>query len=238
MDQTILFQSREDAGARLAEQLSFLHGRADVCVLGLPRGGVPVAAVVAERLCLPLDVFLVRKVGAPWNPELAIGAVASGGFSYLNDEILALLSISRDEAAVLAAQEQQRLAEREALYRRGNPALPLRGKHLLLVDDGVATGASARVALMALRSESPVSLSLAVPVGPPTSIQELQVLSDRVYCLFTPEPFWSVGTWYGEFGQVSDAEVFALLEKNRQERSKATSPSSMGDELVTEQVLW
>jgi putative phosphoribosyl transferase len=183
------FRDRQDAGRRLAAKLGGYAGRDDVIVLALPRGGVPVGAEVATALGAPLDVFLVRKLGVPGREELAMGAIASGGVRVLNPDVVDQLQIPDKWIDIVAAREGEELARREAAYRDGRPAPDVRGKTVILVDDGLATGASMKAAVAALRGRGPARIVVAVPVGAPETCQELAALADEVVCAVTPDPF-------------------------------------------------
>lgn len=206
----MIFKDRAEAGAFLAGQLYQLRG-ADAIVLGLPRGGVPVAYEVAARLGLPLDVFIVRKIGVPGHEELAMGAIASGGIAVVNDDVVRLIGIDQRTFDAVAAQEQRELQRRELLYRANRPPLQIIGKSVIVVDDGIATGASMRAAIVALRTQAPAQLIVAAPVASPSVYQQFADLADRVVCVQTPEDFSAVGAWYESFPQTSDAEVRHLL---------------------------
>jgi putative phosphoribosyl transferase len=206
----MLFSDREDAGHRLAERLAGLVGR-DVLVLALPRGGVPVAKPVAERLGAELDVMLVRKLGVPGHEELAMGALAFGGKPVVNEEAVEALGIPPEVMAAVADNEGRELARRAKLYRGRADPPRVAGRTVVVVDDGLATGSTARAALEALRPMQPRELVLAVPVAPPSTLLALTPYADRVECLASPEPFHAVGLWYRDFSQVSDDEVRALL---------------------------
>src|SRR5262245_45964453 len=207
----MLFRDRTDAGRRLAEALSQYAGRPDLVVLALPRGGVPVAFEVARTLDAPLDVFLVRKLGLPGHEELAMGAIASGGVRVLNDEVVRVLDLSPQLIEEVARTEQQELERRERVYRDDRPPVDVRGKTVLLVDDGLATGSTMRAAVAALRRQGPARIIVAVPVGASDSCEELQE-ADEVVCAKMPEPFRAVGMWYEDFSQTTDEEVRELLE--------------------------
>ena len=205
-----LFRDRADAGRRLGALLHSYAGP-QTRVLGLPRGGVPVAAEIAHMLNAPLDVFVVRKLGVPGHEELAMGAIASSGVQIINADTVASLGI--DDALVQAVAERERaeLERREAAYRGGLPAHDLAGKTVILVDDGVATGASMYAAIVAVRESKPEAIVVAVPVAPIETKAALERAAEAVVCVATPEPFRGVGAWYSDFSQTSDAAVSALL---------------------------
>jgi predicted phosphoribosyltransferase len=207
------FRDRRHAGAVLAARLERYANRPDVVVLALPRGGVPVAFEVARALRTPLDVFLVRKLGAPGQEELALGAIASGGVRILNQEIVRELGITALELEEVAAREDRELRRREELYRGSRPRVPVAGRAAILVDDGLATGASMKAAVAALRREQPAAIVVAVPVGAPDTCALLRPDVDDVVCALTPEPLMAVGAWYEDFTQTSDAEVRRLLDE-------------------------
>lgn len=205
-----LFVDRADAGARLAGALDRVGGPASI-VLGIPRGGVVVAAAVAERLALPLDVAVARKLGAPEQPELAIGAVSASGARYLDEEALRLLNVSLQYLAAVTTAEQAEAQRRERRYRGDRPSLDAEGHTLILVDDGLATGATMRAAARMLRAQGPATLVLAAPVGAARTVAALAQEADAVVCPYTPEPFYAVGPFYEQFDPVSDDEVVRLL---------------------------
>lgn len=206
------FRDRTQAGRALAEALSRYRDRADMVVLALPRGGVPVAAQVAAALRLPLDVMIVRKLGVPWQEELAMGAVASGGARVLNADVVASAGIPGEEIERSAQIQLKEIERRERAYRGGRPWPEVRGRHVILVDDGIATGATMRVAVKALRQLGVAGIVVAVPVAPGETVSILQGEADEVVCLAVPEPFYAVGSWYVDFRQVSDEEVREQLE--------------------------
>ena len=211
---TQIFENREEAGKQLAEKLSAFADQPDAVVLGLPRGGIPVAYEVAIHLGLPLDVFVVRKLGVPWQPELAFGAMASGNTMVFNDDIVRSCSLTEHEIESVARAEQIELARRERAYRDSRPPLELTGKKVILVDDGLATGATMRAAVQAVRSKHPAQIIVAVPVGSAQTCRELDRLSDVMcVCATTPEPFYGVGIWYHDFSQTTDTEVRELLAR-------------------------
>jgi predicted phosphoribosyltransferase len=207
------FRDRREAGRLLAAQLAAYANRPDVLVLALPRGGVPVAYEVARALGAPLDVFLVRKLGVPGHEELAMGAVATGGVRVLNEEIVRALGIPDDVIEAVAAKEQRELARRERLYRGDRPPLDVRGRTVILVDDGLATGATMHAAIKALRQAQAARIVVAVPTASPEACDELRAVVDDVICAITPEPFYAVGLSYGDFSQTSDEEVSDLLTR-------------------------
>jgi len=210
----VLFGDRHEAGRRLARCLEEYRG-ADAVVLGLPRGGVVVGAEIAGALGLPLDVIISRKIGAPGNPEYAIGAVAENGEVQLNEAEIAAFGISRRYIHDQVQQELREIERRIQLYRAGRKLLDLEGRTVILVDDGIATGFTVMVAIKAVRAERPRKVVLAVPVAPPESIEELQPQVDQLVCLATPVPFLAVGRFYRRFEQVSDEEVTQYLAASR-----------------------
>ena len=211
------FKDRRDAGRKLAQKLSAYAGRPDVLVLALPRGGVPVAHEVARALDAPLDVFIVRKLGLPGHEELAIGAIASGGVRVLNEDIVRGLRIPERVIEAVAERELRELQRRAHAYRGDRPAPDVRGRKVILIDDGLATGASMRAAVEALRAQNPAEIIVAVPTAAPETCAALEPEVDKIVCATTPEPFYGVGRWYEDFSQTSDEEVRALLEEaNRQ----------------------
>jgi predicted phosphoribosyltransferase len=205
------FGDRRDAGRRLAEQLSAYANRSDVTVLALPRGGVPVGYEVARALDAPLDVFVVRKLGVPGHDEVAMGAIATGGVRVLNDDLIAQLAIPADVIDAVAERERAELMRRERLYRGGRPYPDVRGRSVILVDDGLATGATMMAAIEALRKLEPARIAVAVPIASREACEEMRRQADEVVCARTPEPFRAVGRWYEDFSQTSDAEVRELL---------------------------
>jgi predicted phosphoribosyltransferase len=207
----MIFEDRRDAGRQLAAALSQYAGRPEVLVLGLPRGGVPVAFEVASALKAPLDVFVVRKIGVPGHEELALGAIASGGALVFNEELARALDLPQEAIRRLVRAEATELARREAAYREGRPPLDVRGRTVLLVDDGLATGASMRAAIAALAAAGPAWVVVAVPIASPDTCAELRADVDDIICAAAPEPFHAVGAWYQDFSPTSDDEVRALL---------------------------
>jgi putative phosphoribosyl transferase len=217
------FHDRADGGRQLAARLGHYAARPDVLVLGLPRGGVPVAFEVASALGAPLDVLLVRKLGVPGQPELAMGAIAEGGVGVLSHDLIAQLGIPDDLVQEEVAVEQRELERRVQRYRGGRPGLAVRDRLAILVDDGLATGATMEAAIAAVRSQSPARIVVAAPVAARDTAARLGRLADEVVCLVTPEPFRAVGLWYDLFDQTTDEEVRDLLE-----RAASSSPSPDG----------
>jgi predicted phosphoribosyltransferase len=205
------YRDRRDAGRQLAAALRPLRNRRDMVVLALPRGGVPVGYEVASALGAPLDVFLVRKLGVPGYAELAMGAIASGGGRILNHDVIRSFGISDAALAAVEQEEQRELERRERHYRDGRPLIPLAGCSVILVDDGLATGATMRAAVDAVKTHAPAEVIVAVPVGSPETCRELEAMADRVVCVRHPEDFSAVGQWYDDFRQTTDAEVHDLL---------------------------
>jgi len=206
-----MFQDRYDAGRQLARKLDHYAAREDVIILALPRGGVPVGYEVANWLRVPLDLFLVRKLGVPGYEELAMGAIASGGVSVLNKDVIKELNITRQEILKVVSDEVEELKRRELVYRGNRPPLSVRDKIAILVDDGLATGSTMRAAVMALRRLEPAMIVVAVPVGAPDTCAKLELEADEVVCLHTPRQLRAVGHWYADFGQTTDDEVQELL---------------------------
>ncbi len=204
------YRDRTDAGVKLAAKLKDYAGT-DAVVLGLARGGVPVAIEVARILDLPLDVMVVRKLGVPGHEELAMGAIASGGMRVLNSDVLDQLAISEDVLARTAVEAERELVRRERVYRQDHPAEKLEGRTVILVDDGLATGASMRAAVAAVREHDPAKIVVAVPVAAGETCRRVGTLADDVVCVLTPDPFQAVGAWYDDFGQTNDDDVRALL---------------------------
>lgn len=209
------FRNRRDAGQRLAAQLHRYAGRPDVIVLALPRGGVPVGFEVAKALDVSLDVFVVRKLGLPWQEELAIGALASGGVRFLDHDLIRVAGVSEDDIRRITEIEQIELERRERMYRGDRPFPDLTGKTAILVDDGLATGSTMRAAVAALRQEGPGRIVVAVPVASPETCEAFRDIADDVVCAVTPERFYAVGRWYEDFSQTSDEEVHHLLDRAR-----------------------
>src|SRR6266704_7174788 len=219
------FLNRTEAGRLLAEKLEKYSGREDVIVLGLPRGGVPVAYEVAKRLRAPLDVFIVRKLGVPGFEELAAGAIASGGVRVLNEDVIRAIPHADEAIEAVTARETAELERREHEYRDGRPAPELRDRVVILIDDGLATGATMRAAVKALRQSGAANIVVAVPVGPPDTSREIEQEADETICLSTPEFFQAVGQYYEDFSQTSDDDVRELLSSAAQEISRDKSNS-------------
>ena len=207
----MMFLNRIDAGRILAGHLRSYADRDDVVVLAVPRGGVPVAFEVAAALHAPWDVFVLRKLGVPWQQELAFGAIASGGVRFLDNQVIESLDLSGPEIERVAAREQKELERRETVYRGGKPPLNLKRQTVILVDDGIATGSSMRAAISALRRLKPARLVLAVPVAPVSTYYSLRAGVDEFVCVDMPEPFYAIGQFYEDFSQVTDQEVCDLL---------------------------
>lgn len=205
------FENRIQAGRLLAQALAKYANRPDVIVLALPRGGVPVGFEVAQTIGASLDIMLVRKLGTPGHEELAMGAIASGGVSVLNSDLIARLHIGPELIEAATKIEQQELERRERAYRGDHPSPVVQNRHVILVDDGLATGASMRAAVAALKQRHPASIVVAIPVAPPDTVEMLREEADKVICLAMPEPFLAVGRWYEDFSQTSDEEVKSLL---------------------------
>jgi predicted phosphoribosyltransferase len=212
----MLFRDRADAGRQLLGRLGAYRGLADVIVLGLPRGGIPVAYEVARGLGAPLDVFLVRKLGVPGQEELAMGAIATGGVRVVNRDVVDALRIGEDVLDRVAAEEARELARREVQYRGDRPEPELRGRTAILVDDGLATGSSMRAAVAAALAQGPARVVVAVPVAAPSTCEELRREVDEIVCVATPEPFMAVGRFYDDFSQTTDDEVRSLLAAARE----------------------
>ena len=224
----MLFRDRTEASRKLADHLAAYANYPNAMILALPRGGVPVAFEVAEALNLPLDIFVVRKLGLPSHEEFAIGAIASGGACVLNQDLIHQLSLSDEVIEHIVAREQHELERRERTYRGQRPMLDVRNRIIIIVDDGLATGSSMRAAIAALRQKRPAKLIVAVPVGARETCSELEALADEAICLETPENFSAVGLWYSDFSQITDEEVIDLLERNRK-NSEARNISQEAD---------
>jgi putative phosphoribosyl transferase len=217
----MVFRNRTDAGRTLARRLRPYANRPDVLILALPRGGVPVAYEVAQALHVPLDVFLVRKLGVPGQEELAMGAIASGGVRVLNDEVVNALQIPDEIIESVAETEWRELERREGAYRDDRPWPDIRGRTIILIDDGLATGTTMRAAIAALRQQGPARIVVAVPVASASTCEEFRELAEDVVCVQTPEPFYAVGAWYDDFTQTSDDEVHSLLDGAAREHPAA-----------------
>ncbi len=207
------FRDRTEAGQRLAAELTAYTDSPDLLVLALPRGGVPVGFEVAQALHAPLDVFLVRKLGVPGHEELAMGALATGGVRVLNEEVVQALRIPSHVIDAVAVREQEELERRMRAYRGDRPPPQVRGRTVILVDDGLATGSTMKAAAAAVQKQEPERVVVAVPVAAQQTCEEFRRLVDEVVCALTPEPFYAVGLWYQNFSQTSDDEVRELLER-------------------------
>ena len=211
------FKDRRDAGRKLAQKLSAYARGQDTLILALPRGGVPVAYEVALTLNVPMDIFIVRKLGLPGREELAIGAIASGGIRVLNSDVIRMLSIPEEVINFVARRELQELQRRERLYRGNRPSPEVRDRTVVIIDDGLATGASMRAAVAGVRAQYPTRLVVAVPAAAAETCDAFRSEVEEVVCAITPEPFYGVSRWYEDFSQVTDEEVRTLLEEaNRQ----------------------
>lgn len=226
----MVFLNRVDAGRRLAGGLHKYDRRPDVIVLGIPRGGVPVAFEIASELEVPLDVFVVRKLGVLWQPELAFGAIASRGVRIIDSEVVESTGISRSEMERVTAKEKEELRRRERLFRGSRPPLQVEGRTVILVDDGIATGASTRAAVPALRQLNPGKIVLAAPVAPASTCNRLRKQVDELVCLYAPPSFYAIGEFYEDFSQTPDAEVTELLQRNRHEHAQRVLPGGQGVE--------
>lgn len=207
------FQNRTEAGRRLAAALGRYAGRTDVLVLGLPRGGVPVASEIASALDAPLDVFIVRKLGLPGHEEFGIGAIAHGGMRIVDESVLRAYGVDSETLDRITSRELRELERREQRYRDGRPFPAIENRIVILVDDGLATGSTMRAAVAALREKRPREIVVAVPVGARETCAAMATLADEVVCLETPDPFYAVGLWYVNFEQTEDEEVHELLER-------------------------
>jgi putative phosphoribosyl transferase len=208
---TTRFRNRTEAGQLLAKKLTAYANREDVVVLGLPRGGVPVAFEVAKALNAPLDICLVRKLGVPGHKELAMGAIASGGVRVLNYDVVSWLKVSGKTIDKVAQKELRELQRRDRVYRGDRPPADVRNRTIIVVDDGLATGSTMRAAVAVLREQQPQSIVVAVPVAPSETCKALSAEVDEVVCIVTPEPFYAIGLWYENFAQTTDEEVRELL---------------------------
>ena len=213
------FTDRIDAGKRLALALKDFSGKNGV-VLAIPRGGVVVGYVIAKALNLPLDVIIPRKIGAPDNPELAIGAVAEDGTAILDNKLIKYLGVSREYIKEETERQKKEIERRLKLYRQETSYPNLKGLDVIVVDDGIATGSTMKAALASVKNRGAANITVAVPVGPPSTIEELNKMADRVVCLFKPEFFQAIGEFYGDFSQTSDEEVIKLLGESKQEHSR------------------
>lgn len=213
------YLDRQHAGKILATHLKKYAGKEDAIVLALPRGGVPVAYEIASSLSIPLDVFIVRKLGVPGHEELAMGALASGGVVLLNEELINYLKISKPSIDQVIESEKNELSRREQLYHVNEEAPVLKDKTILLVDDGIATGSTMQAAILALRQQKPAQIIVAVPVAAQDTYKDISKLVDKIVCPLTPVNFYAVGLWYKNFSQTSDSEVCELLKKAYQERN-------------------
>jgi putative phosphoribosyl transferase len=221
------FRDRREAGRLLVEKLAFLRGRENLIVLGVPRGGVVVAYEIARALDAPLDVYITRKIGAPYNPELAIGAVASDGTVFLDEGLVNRLGIPQEYVEAETARQRAEIERRLVEYRGGRPPLVITDRTVVLTDDGVATGATILATIRALVAQNPAELILAIPVGPPDTVARLKKEVDELICLSTPRLFWAVGAFYIDFSQTSDEEVKSLLEESQAQ--EGSSEASAGD---------
>jgi putative phosphoribosyl transferase len=208
-----VFRNRQEAGRLLVGRLAAYADRADVVILALPRGGVPVAFEIASALNAPLDVMVVRKLGVPGHEELAMGAIASGGVQVINEEVVRHLGLTPAVLASVAAIERHELARRERTYRGERSPVTVEGRTVILVDDGLATGSTMRAAVAALRKRGPARIVVAVPTAAPETCEEFKVEVDEMVCATTPTPFYGVGQWYDDFSQTTDEEVRDLLEQ-------------------------
>jgi putative phosphoribosyl transferase len=216
----MIFQNRAEAGQRLASLLGKYANREDVIVLGVPRGGVPIAFEMATALNLPLDIFVLRKLGVPGHEEFAFGAIASGGVRVLDRQVIESLGLSNMVIELVTQAERAELARREQIYRGGRPRLDVRGKTVILVDDGIATGASLTAGVHAIRQMKPAAIVIAAPVAPRSTVNRLRREVDDLVCVETPERFYGVGQFYRNFSQVSDEEVNALLDSAYRQRDE------------------
>ena len=218
------FENRREAGQQLAAQLREYAGRPDVLVLGLARGGVPVAAEVARALDVPLDVFVVRKLGVPGHEELAMGAIATGGVRVLDPRVIRSLHIPDAAVARVTSEQHRELERREDAYRATRPTPDVAGRTVILVDDGLATGASMFAAVAALRQQKPAAIIVAVPVGAPEAVAAMRRAANGCVCVMAPQHFRGVGAWYADFSQTTDAEVRAILDADARRRGSDTQP--------------
>lgn len=217
-----IFRDRAEAGRVLADRLKKFAGHGPILVLALPRGGVPVGFEIAQALHADLDVFLVRKLGVPGHEELAMGAIASGGVRVLNHSIVQQFGIRDDEIDRVIRREEQEIERREALYREGRPPIAAANRTAVLVDDGLATGATMLAAVRAVRAQRPERIVVAVPLASPEACDDFRAQTDEIICAATPEPFQAVGIWYEDFSQTTDEEVRELLEQSARKGKSAT----------------
>ena len=213
------FTDRVDAGKRLASALSNFSGKHGV-VLAIPRGGVVVGFEIAKALNLPLDVIIPRKIGAPDNPELAIGAVAEDGTAILDNQLISYLGVSREYIKEETERQKQEIRRRLKLYREDTSYPDLKGLDVIVVDDGIATGSTMKAALASVKNRGAARITVAIPVGPPSTIEELEKMADRVVCIYTPEFFQAIGEFYRDFSQTSDEEVIGFLLENKRNIDK------------------
>jgi len=223
----LIFQDRADAGLKLANELRGYANERDAIVLGIPRGGVSVAYEVASALGLPLDVFVVRKLGVPGHEELAFGAIASGGVRFLDREIMELAGVTAPDIERITQREKRELDRRERLYRGHRPPLQLMGKTVILVDDGIATGASTQAAIAALRQLNAGWIVVAAPVGAAATCKRLRAAVESLVCLDEPKSFYAIGQFYEDFRQVADEEVARLLRLNAEEQIREAPPERL-----------
>jgi len=209
----MIFRDRTEAGQILASKLTKYLNQVNAVILALPRGGVPVAYEVGKELGLPVDIFVVRKLGVPGHEELAMGAIASGGVRHINRDVVDQLRIDSETIDVASRREQKEIERRERLYRGARPPIDVRNKTVILVDDGLATGSTMRAAIAALRQHRPARIVVAVPAAAPQTCSEIGDEVDEIICAATPEPFYAVGQWYQEFSQTTDDEVRELLTR-------------------------
>jgi putative phosphoribosyl transferase len=212
-----IYSDRVDAGKRLAAQLQEFKGKNGI-VLAIPRGGVVVGYEIAQALNLPLDIIIPHKLGAPDNPELAIGAIAEDGTAILDENLIAYMGVTQGYIEEESERQKKEIQRRLKLYRQGTEAPNFKGQNVILVDDGIATGSTMKAALASLKNRGAASVTVAVPVGPPSTIEELKRQANRVVCPFTPEYFQAIGQFYRDFSQTEDEEVIQLLKENRQIR--------------------
>jgi len=222
----MIFRDRTEAGKYLATKLLSYKDRQDALVLALPRGGVPVAFEVAQALRVPLDIFLVRKLGVPGHEELAMGAISTGGVRVLNEDTVDYLRIPEHIIDAIATEELKELKRRELAYRGNRPEPDVKGKTVIIIDDGLATGSTIRAAAQALRQQQPARIVVAVPVSAPETCDEYRIGVDEIICAVTPETFFGVGMWYLDFSQTTDEEVRDLLERARGEKREKQMSSA------------